>query len=168
MVCKKCRNLCKCDSPSSPTLCPALGAPILQTVLQGQEPSTKVPSAKKRLLGRGKCEKSFYLDSGSPEPHSDAGSKFLSATKINTNSGTVQLKKLFCNSYSSLWFQHAVREVTQARRNQNRCGLHLCLQTLRMGNSTKPTMRRDKPLKGAEGRTGFVSAGRRLEVPHEI
>lgn len=59
----------------------ALGALVLQTVLQGQQAVTKVPSAKKRWLGRGKWEKPFYLDSELSEPHSGAGSKFLSATR---------------------------------------------------------------------------------------
>lgn len=52
--------------------------------------------------------------------------------------GTTELKQLFHNSYSSLSFQQQLKEVMQARRNRNCCGLHLCLQTLCMGNSTKP------------------------------
>lgn len=123
---QKCGNLCKRGSIfTPPTPGPALGAPILHAMWAGGNKRTV--SKKKKGHCAEVSERSHFTWTAQPLPGSylkpaAMQEASISATKINTSSHTVYLKQLFCNSCSSLSFQHLLKEVMQAGRNRNSCG----------------------------------------------
>lgn len=123
-----CKNVGTCANvaPSSPHQHRAQLWEHPFCTLCGQE-AIKGLSAKKRGHCAEVSERSHFTwtaqpPSGSYLKPAVMQEASISATKINTRSHTVYLKQLFCNSCSSLSFQHLLKEVMQAGRNRNSCG----------------------------------------------